>query len=289
MAQAKSVQIFGPSTLNLSDQGPEGSLIGLAKKALADARPDIDWTCEGTTLHISPGMAGRLRRALADKRPDVVVLRVPQNQFMGEYVVYRIRELWPGLYDRSLALSHWVVQLAGGGQLGDGSVNEGAFPSHWVVQLAGGGQAGAPTPRGWLFRIPRWVACRIIGTAPAVSVEAAVDLVKQTIDAVLRFEDVHLVYLMSTPTVQPNILAAAAAKKREHFVRGVGGYCDQHQVPWLDPMTAYGASGRTRAAAVDGWHSTSDDREFDGWILAQSILQTLDGSRTIEVGQPPAG
>jgi len=251
--------------LNLSDQGPETSLLGLTKKALAKARPDLDWTCEGTTLHISPGMAGRLRRALADAPPDVVVLRIPQNQFMGEYVVYRIRELWPRLYDRSLALSHWLVRLAGGGQ------------------------AGAPTPRGWLFRIPRWVACRIIGTAPAVSVEAAVDLVKQTIDTVLRFEDVHLAYLMSTPTVQPNIPAAAAAKKREHFVRGVGSYCDQHQVPWLDPMTAYGASDRTRAAAVDGWHSTSADREFDGWILAQSILQTLDGSRTIKVGQPPAG
>jgi hypothetical protein len=256
----KSVHIFGPSTLSSGDQGEGRSLLDLTRKALDEVAPEVEWDCRASVLYVAPGMEERLERTLTvEGVPDVVVLRFPQNQYMSDYVVYRVRELWPGLFR--------------------GSVRIAAF----LIRLAGGGPEGAPSWRGMVFRAPRWLLAKVMGVAPAVRVEKAVEYATASIDSILRMEDVHLAYMMPTQTVRPNISAAEAQRRREYFVEKVSAYCDRHNVPWLDPAGVYREAGRVRGLAGDRWHSTVDDRVFDASILAQVITQSASGCTRLDV------
>jgi hypothetical protein len=249
------VRIFGPSTLLHDDLGEGRSLLALTQRALETVRSDVEWKCGGSVLYIAPGMTERVLRSLETDRPDLVVLRLPQNQWISDYVVYRVRELWPGMYRRAVSVASFLIRLAGGGP------------------------DGAPTPRGWVFRVPRWFLGGTIGVAPAVRVEDAVALVKDTIDAVLKLEDVQLLYLMSSQTVRPTVPEAEAARRRDYFVRTVAAHCDSRGIPWADPTALRIQAGLERRLSSDGWHTDLENRELDAGILAEAIIQTLDGRR----------
>jgi hypothetical protein len=255
----KSVHIFGPSTLSSGDQGEGRSLLDLTRKALDEVAPEVEWDCRASVLYVAPGMEERLERTLTvEGVPDVVVLRFPQNQYMSDYVVYRVRELWPGLFRRSVRIAAFLIRLAGGGP--EGAVMAGHGLSCSTVAAGEGHRRRARGPRREGGRVRH----REHRLHPAL-------------------EDVHLAYMMSTQTVRPNISAAEAQRRREYFVEKVSAYCDRHNVPWLDPAGVYREAGRVRGLAGDRWHSTVDDRVFDASILAQVITQSASGCTRLEV------
>jgi hypothetical protein len=97
---------------------------------------------------MTPSMAARIEARLErDGVPDAFALLVGEMHFTRDYVAYRVRERWPRLYKP-------VVRIA-----------------QALTDLGGGGPAGAPCPRGWLFRGPRWLATKLVGVAPDVRVE----------------------------------------------------------------------------------------------------------------------
>jgi hypothetical protein len=252
------VLIFGPSTLSSDDLGSDKSLLALTRVALAHDRPEVSWTCDGVVSYLAPGVARRVLSRVESDPPDVVVLRFPQSQFMSDYVVYRIREYSRLAYRVTVTISGWINRLAGGGPLGRESV------------------------RGWVFRVPRWLVERVVGVAPSIRVEDAIDAAIETLDGLIRREDLRIVYIMSGNTIRPNIPLAQAAKRRQFYIDRVRAHCQSHRIPFLDPNEIQEQLGLERTTSADGWHTDLRNRDLDARVLSQAILQSLDGATELD-------
>ncbi len=250
--------IFGPSTLFFSDTAPEDTSLKLTQKALEELRPQVDWDCSGSVLYLSPNMAARVLATVRKERPEVVLLNLPSLQLMQDYVVYRVRERWPGLYRASVSLSQWLLDVGGGGP------------------------QGAPWLRGWVFRGPRWLMTKLIGVAPSIRVDEAVQCVRETLDGLLRIEDLHVIYFLPSGAVPPNIPAAEASRRSGAFAQGVSSYCRERRIPWLDQVEARGRAGIVRRLGKDRWHFDLENRQFAARLAAEAIAQAREGATTLQ-------
>jgi len=203
-------------------------------------------------------MANHVRRRIDGKVNDVAVVRVTEMHFLHDYVVYRIRQRWPGVYRKAVRLSEMLVSLAGGG------------PS------------GAPSMRGWIFRLPRWIGARLIGVAPEVEVEDAVAYTTQTLDALLRAENVHVVLVSSSNSMTPNFPAPEAKRRRSVYMGEMRRYCRQHTVLLLNPAAVAAGLGTQIRLGRDGWHEDLEGRDLQAWMYAQAVVQALEGRREFE-------
>lgn len=241
------VLAMGASTFFFSETTPEETTLNLVKGRVQQLRPDIAWEFSGTTLYLAPGMAARVEKVVTAERPDLVLLRPPSVQLVQDFVVHRIRERWPGLYNRSV----WLSEIL----------------NRW----AGGGPAGAEGPRGWIFRVPRWLMLKLVGVAPALRVEEAIEVVHQSLDVLSRMEDVQVIYVLPGTTMVPNIPAAEARRRRDAFAAGVGAICAEKGFLLVNPEAEYERLGIVRGRPIDGWHPGVDDRRVDGDILGAYV------------------
>lgn len=258
------VLIFGPSTLLFSDTGPEETSLKLIEARLKELEPETDWECLANVLYLAPSMAARVRSLVERERPDMAYLRPPAMQLVNDFVVNRIRERWPGLYDASTRVSEFFNKLAGGGP------------------------AGAPGARGWVFRGPRWLLVRVVGVAPALRVEEATALVRQTLDDLLRMEDLEIVYSLPSNIVPPNIGLEASLERLGRFGAAVQQYCAEKSIFCVDPPEELRKRNVVRQLADDRWHPDLEGRRVDADIVAQTIIKArarvraATGSRAAE-------
>jgi len=176
-------------------------------------------------------------------------------QFLHDYVIFRVRDRWPRLFRVARGI---------------------AAP---LLALAGGGVAGAPSPRGWIFRAPRWLAALTIGVAPNVALNDAIAWTKEALDALLRTESVQAVFVSSANAMVPNIAPAEAARRREAYMTEVRRYCLDHAVLMLDPAKVSAALGSRMSLGPDEYHEDVASRDPQASMYAQAILQALDGRR----------
>lgn len=169
MARTVDVLLLSTSTINFTEGDPRHTLVALLEDALQEKEPDIDWRCSGGLLYVTPSMAERARRMIKEMRPQVAIVRPTGNAFMHDEVVSRIRERWPALYPLAMRLADFFRDLGGGKR------------------------RGAEGLRGELFRIPRRLAVKLIGQAPRIRVERAVEYVQETLEDLLPVEDLEVV------------------------------------------------------------------------------------------------
>jgi hypothetical protein len=181
--------------------------------------------------------------------------------FTREYVVYKIRDRWPRFYRAAVSISRVLNSIAGGGP------------------------EGASSLRGWLFQGPRGLAAKLIGTAPDVAVEIAVDLARQTIDTLLRQEGTQVVYSFPNQSFPPNIPGAEANRRRRFYFDAMSAYCRERMIPTVNPAELARQSGETLRLSADGWHEDAAGREVMARLYARSILQALEGHRSIDAAR----
>lgn len=247
--QRCKVLVFGASTLVYSETTPEESSIKLIERRLRELDPETDWQCVPSVLYYSPGMPRRVHQVIERERPDMVYFRPPGMQLVNDYVINRIRERWPRLYNSSTR----VAEL--------------------FNRLAGGGPDGAPGARGWLFRGPRWLLAKTIGAAPAMRVPEAVAVVRETLDDVLRIEDLTVVYSVPSNVVPPNIPAEEAASRLREFAAAVAEYCVQRRVRFVEPAVEYAKRGVVRRLGSDRWHPDAESRRRDADIVGEILIE----------------
>src|SRR5581483_8293461 len=200
------VLIMGSSSVTYGESGDESTLPGLTEKLLREEHPSIDWTCRSERLFQGPTMAERALKLIGRHQPDVAVLYLQKSQFQTRKVVYRIRNRWPGLYDRAQALALLLKGWAGGGSYGNAGV------------------------RGWIFRVPAYLAAKVIGADPDIWVDDAIRHTKETIDGLARREDLTVIVKMPKET-SSSPRTTEQLEWGERFRQAVVAACEARHIP----------------------------------------------------------
>jgi hypothetical protein len=246
------VLLLGHSGLTYSDSGPPGMHASLLKAELQRQAPAIDWQCAVMPVAPVRNMAAKVAEAVEQEKPDVVFLAPAGTYFTYDYVVVRLRRMAPRLYDRAMRLSRTLKR--------------------W----AGEGFEGSPSPRGWVFRGPRWLGARLLGTAPLLDVEHAIENTSAALGYLIKRE--NLVTILKLPTMSSELTgerAAAAGRRLDQYQAAMRAMCRDHHVPCYELREAYGAAGQTLSKGRDGAHWPLEVRKWEASYLAGLILKSL--------------
>jgi hypothetical protein len=252
MAKSYKVLLLGSSGLTHTDSGPSGAPSALLAAELKHRAPGVEWVCDAATVAPTRNMADRVAAVVERERPDVVLLAPAGTYFTYDYVVVRLRRIAPRLYDRALWLSRRMKR--------------------W----AGGGFEGSKSPRGWIFRLPRWLGARLLGMEPHMKVEHAIENTSEALGYLVKQEDV--VTLFKLPTISTELSgkrAAEAGLRLNQFHSAMESRCRAHHVPCYELREAYGTEGANLAKGRDGAHWPLEIRKWEAGYLAGLILESL--------------
>ncbi len=251
MRRALSVVLLGPSGILETEGGVSGTMADMLRDRLEALNPDVDWSCWPEIFFISEGMAGRAVRIVSREKPDAAVIMIGSPAFADDFVVYRIRELCPPLFEASLRFSRLIKAIAGG--KGEGS----------------------PTARGWLFRLPRRIGVKLIGARPVYSFNDALRYSKETIDALVRLEDVAIVCRGGVTNPPFSDSATEHRRRVEAFNDALGAYCRERHVPFYVVQSEMAAEGHEISFLSSGGHISRFTREFDSHRAADLVATAI--------------
>lgn len=177
-------------------------------------------------------------------------------QLVNHFVVNRIRERWPALYNSSTVVADFLNKLAGGGPEGSSGI------------------------RGLVFRGPRCLLARVIGVAPALRVQAAPAVVREALDDLLGLESVEVLYGLPSNVVPPNVSNEEADRRLAQFGALVMKYCAARRIPCIDTRAELDRRGVVHRLTDDRWHPDRAGRQADADILVEAILKKSRAGRT---------
>jgi hypothetical protein len=254
--QQRKVLFLSTSQLFFTESSPADTLLAMVEKGLRDQVPQIGWTCAAEVVYVLPNMAQRALAMVERHSPDIVVVRPTSRTFMHDDVVSRIRDRWPRLYRASVRTSEWLRRLAGGERY------------------------GGPGLQGLLFRVPRALAIRVIGVAPRVPVEQAAAYVEETLDSLLKREDLTVLCQVVVGNTPSELSPREHARRRDYFIARLRDYCDRRHVPYSNAADAFRAMGVAYKMDEDQYHATRE-------VRAAEAVQIV--ARLVEVAAPGEG
>jgi len=239
------------------EAGRATTLPGITEALLREKSSDDGWTCVSERLFFGPNMAARAESLVERHQPDVAVLYLSKTQFVQKRVVFRIRNRWPRLYQRSLAFAHWLKGAAGGGPY------------------------GATTARGWLYRAPLFLAERLIGTDPDLRVDDAIIYTRETVDRVAKHEAVTFLCKLPKET-SGTPKTAEQMGWADRFRGAVVEMCASRHIPaYVSPDKETVPRRWMRRVTVDGVHSPVASRETNADGLAGEILAAVSEAAAV--------
>jgi hypothetical protein len=243
------VLFLGSSGADYDADSP--SVIDLMRPELGARSSEAAWELASERLYFSPSMARRAAAQVEAHRPDVVVLFFSSINLVLDNTLSRVGRRRSAVRRAADAL----MQL--------------------LRRLGGGGLRGAPGPRGWLFRGPQWLARRLLGQAPLVRLDDAVDQAGETIDAILTAGAPRLICRLSTMHWERAALVAAAEDRQEALNRAIDERCQARGVTVVDITAAMAREGKRPGVAPDGIHVDLATRRFEAALLADQIVAAL--------------
>jgi hypothetical protein len=153
-----------------------------------------------------------------------------------------------------------------------------------MKRWAGGGFEGSRSPRGWIFRGPRWLTARLLGMDTHMKVEHAIENTSAALAYLVKRED--LLTILKLPTISTELAGArlvACRARLEKYHSAMRAKCHEHHVPCYELREAYGEEGRTLAKGRDGTHWPLDTRKWEAAYLADLVLKSLHIEATATV------
>jgi len=245
--------MLGSSGVTYSDTGPAGTLPNLLRAELTERRPDATWVVEAEEIPPARDMPDRVAAAVEAHRPDVVVAMMASNYFTYDSVSARVRRRWPALFRATRALSARVKLVAGGGV------------------------EGSASPRGWLFRGPRWLASRLVGAEPYMKLDNATDNSRLALEYLGGLPDI--VAVCKLPATSRDVTLERRQVNEERVARfhaAMIDTCDRHSIRYYELLQALSAAGLEHKRTKDGLHPTLETRGAEAWIQADLVLQGLE-------------
>jgi hypothetical protein len=250
MSAERSVILFGSSlyTHTLTDRS--GSMEGLLEERLGQLMPQYSWRCGGTRLFMNEKAVSRALAHVRSARPDVVVFDLPAYQYLHGAASIRVKKRWPAFY--------WAFSAAMEG----------------LKAMGGSRLNGTDGPRGALFRLPRDLARRLIGSEVEQPVEVSLDLAHNILDALLRIEETVLIcsmpkFFWSEPDAE---WCRQQTRVAEVDLRA---YCEQRHIPVFDLLRSLEARGASPGLAPDGIHLDTETNRFEAALIADAVREAL--------------
>jgi hypothetical protein len=245
------VLFLGASNLTFSDTGPDETIPALAEKQLRVLAPDEEWRCEVRSLTYGPRMAEIAERHTRAVQAAAVVVSLVHSPFAADVPIAVIRRRWPRLYPYARSVAERLKALAGGAEVS-------SLP-------------------GWPYGFTRWCVARVVGQEPEVGVDDAIRYTTETLDSLLRFEDLALIpgFFMRVHGVSGK--AAAVQRQRiQTFKSRVGHYCEQRHVDVFDRDLAIAGVGQAHGASnKDAAYGDRTTRQLTANLIAERVLAGL--------------
>jgi hypothetical protein len=244
--QPHSLAILGPSMVFYSESGDAGSMRALQETALAEAAPETEWSCESSLLFVGESMAALAGKFVAGRRPNAVVLVLSAFQFTHQSACRRIHERWPRLFPAVRYVMGRMRQLAGG--------------------------EGGPSPRRWLFSVPRQLALWALGGAYELTPEEFSEYVKEALVALSRTEELTVicrlpVFYWQVPKSQQTRAQLSLARVNEDLAK----YCASLHIPAYDLASEARGQHLELVPAPDGLHFSEGTRRFEAETIARYV------------------
>lgn len=244
MEDRYKVLVLGSSTYTYTEGDPNHAFPALLHSHLSASRPDVAWECDSEIVYTTLTMPGRVRKIVRESDPDLVMLMVSSMHFTRDDVVNVLRRRAPFLYRPARSFAQWLRDVIGGG-----------------------GPRGANSARGWLYRAPRWLVERVVGSEPTITVEDAVEVVTETIDDLLRVEDLSVIVGLPTAMSRDK----ESQRRRQAFLDGVMEVVEDRRVPYYIPAKAWATAWVLPQAGTDGWHNAVQSRNLSADMMARAI------------------
>jgi hypothetical protein len=258
----RKVLFLSTSQLFFTESSPADTLLAMVESGLREQAPENDWTCAGEVVYVLPNMAQRALAMVEKHSPDVVVVRPTSRTFMHDDVVSRVRDRWPRFYQASLRLADWLRRLSGGERF------------------------GGPGPRGLLFRVPRAIAIRVIGVAPRVPVEQAAGYVEETLDSLLKREELTLLCQVVAGNTPSELSPQEHARRRDYFIGRLRDYCERRHVPFSNAADAFQALGVAYRMDEDQYHAAREVRAAEAVQLVAELVHVAAETEPQQAARP---
>jgi len=196
-------------------------------------------------------MAGRY---IDHSRPAAVVLTLVSDSFARDVPIAVVRRRWPRLYPVARSLADRLKKGAGGG----------------FVQR----------PRGWIYRLPRWVVIQLIGAEPEIPLDAAVDSAKDALDELVRREDVLVICGFSFHAPMPG---GRGAKSRQRgvdaFTAAIDDHCRARHVRVYDRRFETRRAGLPNGRSIDMDYADLPTRTYEASLIADLVVAGLSAEQ----------
>lgn len=251
MGETKRVLLLGSSEVQYTDAGPDDHVTGLMAAALRELSPDTTWELHPYVSYAMANMPERTLQLVDRHSPDVVVVWLSGNVFAESTLTF-------ALYHRSRRAYGIMSRIAGP-----------------ALAVAGGGSEGSHSPRGSLFRVPRAVATRLIGSAPLIPPAVALEATLRTLEA-LHERGEKVICRLAYPNSRQVAQAASVRRLVEEYNLAVEAACERLDVPHFRPEETLEATGRPYVMLPDGLHATLETRRVTAAAAADLAVQVVD-------------
>lgn len=252
-AGPSTILLLGTSNLRYADTGPGTSVADMLEAGLAGCGEGGTWTCEVRPCFYGPRMAEIADKHCTDVEPRVVYLRLVGNLFLDRAPIAVVRRRWPRFYPAARRVADRLKRISGGHKLN--------------------------TPRGALYRLPRWLMAAVIGAETEVNPEDALRWTRETLAKLARREDAHVVCGFSVHVGDESRDDAAYMARLEGFKDALRAACESHHIPLFDREVEMERAGIFDRRAMDEAYAGLSTRRFEAHRLAEVIVRETSHER----------
>lgn len=245
--EPQTVLLLGASNLTYSEDGRSLTLVALIEDEIGKRLPASNWRCEARPLFYGPRMVDAAEAQTKRIKPAAVVVSLLAWSFATGTPMGRIRARWPALYPSARAIADRLKKAAGG--------------------------TDVKTPRGWIFKAPRWLVLQLVGSEPEVDVNDAVRSSIETLDALVRLEGPLVICAISLFVTKTKRGEAEAVRRRlELFKTSLEDHCRLRHIALYDRTD----QSHNRSPA-DADYAGLETRRYEASLIA-GLLASSFGS-----------
>lgn len=255
MTNTRTVLVAGASSVQFPPGSPLIALPNLLKLELESSTPGTVWDAPAALLYPTQSMPERAVALIDRFKPDALYF-ICSAVYAEETVVHSVQRRWPRLYKPASTLA----------KLFEGPAGEPA--------------QGSSSLRGLVFTAVRGAARRVMGVAPVVDLEDAIDITVRTFRAIAAVPNLSVACRLSAGGVRDLSQTPEIRRRVDEYNKAISTECVALGFTPLDVVAEMRQAGLTYTYEPDRIHGNLEARRFSARLAAAAILSDLGYAAT---------